>query len=140
MSSTEERLIEGKLTGIIIKLFFRVYDRLGFGFLEAVYREALAFEFTREGIAFVREAPVEVWYCGTKLGYYRADFLVEGRVIVELKARRMLIPSDRDQLANYLSASTVEVGLLLHFGPRARFERFVHTNARKPSLHQPNRP
>lgn len=134
MTTRPKPLLEGALTGTIIRLFFRVYDRLGYGFLESVYCEALAIEFEAEGIPFLREARVEAWYEGRRVGHFRVDFLMAKRVIVEAKARERLVQADRDQLLNYLSCSTLEVGMLLHFGPRARFERRVHSNSRKRHL------
>ena len=133
-SGDDDVLLEGELTGTIIRLFYRVYNRLGYGFLESVYCRALAIEFEAAGIRFVREAPIDVWYEGTRVGHYRADFLVEDRVIVEVKACEVLTQAHREQLLNCLSCSTLEVGLLLHFGPKARFKRLVHSNTRKSNL------
>ena len=133
-SASEETLLEGHLTGIIIRAFFRVYDRLGYGFLEQVYCRALAIELRKEGVDVVLEAPIDVWYDGECVGKYRTDLLVESRVVVEVKASEFLTQPNRKQSLNCLRASTCEVGLLLHFGPKARFERRVFTNAQKPNL------
>jgi GxxExxY protein len=132
-SSTEggSVLLEGALSGAIIRAFYRVYDNLGYGFLESVYCAALAQELTQDGIEFVREAAVDVFYKGTRAGHFRADFLVEGRVIVEAKASELLTEAHRKQLLNWLAASDIDVGLLLHFGPKARFARVVHTTKRR---------
>jgi GxxExxY protein len=111
--------------------FYRVYNRLGFGFLESVYKNALAVELTRAGVPFEREAPIDIWYDGSKIGHFKADFLVDGRVILEVKASQLLTETDRAQLLNYLRGSQVEVGLLLHFGPKPRVERMLATNDRK---------
>jgi GxxExxY protein len=134
---SEESLLEAHITGPVIRVFFRAYDRLGFGFLESVYANALAFELEEAGIAFEREVAVDVWYNGRRIGHYRADFLIEGRVIVELKASEQLTDANRKQVLNLLRCSRLEVGLLLHFGPRARFERIVYTNGRKSNLPAP---
>jgi GxxExxY protein len=131
-------LLEGRTTGTLIRLFYRTYDRLGFGFLESVYANALALEFTAAGLAFAREAVVDVWYRETCCGRFRADFLVDSRVVVELKASRMLTDPDRAQLINYLRCSRLEVELLLHFGPKASFERMIYTNDRKGDLPRSN--
>jgi GxxExxY protein len=128
------RLLEEETTDIILRLFFRVYDRLGYGFLESVYCAALALEFEKEGISFVREGALDVWYEGRMVGHFRADFVVRGRVVVEVKATKLLHDVDQSQLLNCLRASNLEVGLLLHFGPRAAFKRLIHTNDRKPNL------
>jgi GxxExxY protein len=123
----------------VIRLFYRVYDRLGFGFLESVYANALALEFVAAGLVFEREAPVEAWYRENCVGRFRPDFLIDSRVVVELKASQVLTDPDRAQLLNYLRCSRREVGLLLHFGPKASFQRMIYTNDRKQDLPQPNR-
>jgi len=127
-------LKHGRITEIIIRCFYRVYDRMGWGFNESVYWEALAIELSAAGLSFIREAPVEAWYEGRPVKKFRCDFFVEGKVIVEVKATEFLTQKDRSQLMNYLACSYIEVGLLLHFGPRARFERTVHSNPRKSNL------
>ena len=125
MAST---LLEGDLTGRIIKCFYRVYDTLGFGFLESVYLKAMLLELAAEGLIATPEAAIDVWYGDQRIGHFRVDILVEGRVIVEIKASELLPVDAQKQLLNYLRASTVEVGLLLHFGPKAKFQRLIHSN------------
>src|SRR5215813_8354936 len=128
MNQTTE-LLEKAVTDKILRVFYRVYDYLGFGFLEAVYCNALAIEFAAEGIEFIREPRIDVYYKDNKvIGQYKADFLVEGRVVVEVKSTEILSLANKRQLLNCLSASDPEVGLLLHFGPKPYFDRFVHTN------------
>lgn len=124
-------LLEGDLTGRIIKCFYRVYDTLGFGFLESVYRQALLMELAAEGLIATAEAAIDVWYRARRIGHFRADILVEGRIIVEIKASELLPIDARKQLLNYLRGSSVEVGLLLHFGPKAKFQRLIHSNENK---------
>jgi len=125
-------LLEKDLTEKILRVFFRVYDYLGYGFLESVYCNALAIEFAAEGIEFIREPRINVYYKGNHIiGRYKSDFLVEGRVVVEVKSSEILSYAHRRQLLNCLAASDPEVGLLLHFGPKANFERFVHTHKRR---------
>ena len=121
----------GDLSQLIIGCFYRVYDRLGFGFLEVVYRNALAKEFKKAGIAFEREVSIDVWYDGDQIGHFRADFLIEGRIILEVKASQSLSDADRKQLLNYLRGSQVEVGMLLHFGPKPVHQRMVYSNSNK---------
>ena len=130
----DEKLLHGRITAEVIRLFFRVYDRLGFGFLESVYANALAHELRLAGIQFEREVPVDIWYDGVCAGQFRADFLVEGRVVLELKATLTLSEADRRQRLNYLRCSEIEVGMLLHFGQRASFQRMLYTNNRKKDL------
>jgi GxxExxY protein len=118
-------LVEERLTGKIIECFYRVYGRLRHGHLEAVYRNALAVELRAEEIDVLVETPVEVLYKGVAVGFYRLDLLVERRVAVEVKSTEILAPTAKRQLVNYLCASTLDVGLLLHFGPKAKFHRVV---------------
>ena len=122
-------LIEGDITGAIIRAFYRVYNRLGFGFLESVYCEAFAIELESQGLSFEREAKIDVFYDGQRIGHFKADFLVEQRVVVEVKSTEHLAYASERQLLNALRASTKEVGLLLHFGPKPVFKRAVHSSA-----------
>ena len=122
---------ERDTTRAIIGVFFRVYNELGFGFLESVYRRALAHELRKLGLGIDVEASIDVWYDGIQVGHFRADLLVERRVIVETKASAALVDADRKQLLNYLRASDLEVGLLLHFGPKAAVKRLIFPNTRK---------
>jgi GxxExxY protein len=118
-------LIEAQLTGKIIQCFFIVYNTLGCGFLESVYRKALAVELARQGLHVRQEMPIEVLYEGTPVGNFRLDLLVNDNVAVELKATELLAPVAKRQLINYLRASRLDVGLLLHFGAEAKFHRVV---------------
>src|SRR6476661_9918055 len=102
-------LAERELTGTVIECFYRVYDALGYGFLETVYRNALALELRRHGLLAPVEAPVGVMYKGCVVGSYRLDLLVESRVAVEVKATEVLAPTAKRQLLNYLRATTLDV-------------------------------
>lgn len=123
-----ETLFEEALTRRIIGAFYDVYNALGYGFLESVYANALAVEVASRGLHVVREASAEVCYKGEVVGVFRADLLVESRVVVELKASPKLHPADPMQLLNYLRSTDLEVGLLLHFGPEPTIRRFVASN------------
>jgi GxxExxY protein len=123
-----ETLFEEAITRRIIGAFYDVYNGLGYGFLESVYANALALEIVGRGLHVVREASAEVRYKGEVVGMFRADLLVESRVVVELKSSRKLDPAHGAQLLNYLRATDLEVGLLLHFGLRASFQRFIASN------------
>ena len=95
----------------------QVYNKLGIGFLEAVYQEALALEFTKRGIPFEREKELKIYYDGQELKTtYRADFVCYGDIIVELKAVSELDDSHRSQVYNYLKATGFKLGLLYNFG------------------------
>lgn len=111
-----------------------VYNNLGYGFLEKVYRNAMVIELRRMGLNVVSEAPITVYYEGEVVGEYFADLLVDDAVIVELKAVERLSPEHEAQLLNYLKATPYEVGLLLNFGPQAEVKRKAFDNARKGSL------
>jgi GxxExxY protein len=120
-----ERLIEGVLTGKIIECFFAVYNDLEFGMLESSYRNALAVELAHHGLRTRKEVPIDVFYRGVEVGHFRLDLLVEDKVAVEVKSTELLSPTASRQLLNYLRVSRLDVGLLLHFGPKARFQRLV---------------
>ena len=95
----------------------QVYNTLRPGFLEAVYQEALAVEFTKRGIPFEREKELKIYYDGKELQTtYRADFVCYGDIIVELKAVANLDDSHRSQVYNYLKATGYKLGLLFNFG------------------------
>ena len=120
-------LFEGELSHRVIGTFYDVYHALGFGFLESVYRKSLAIELTRRGFHVAAEVPAEVRYGGQLVGTFRADLLIESRVVLELKASQKLTQADEMQVLNYLRATDLELGILLHFGPKPAFRRFVST-------------
>ena len=119
------------ITGKIIKVFYKVYNGLGYGFLERVYENALMAEFDELGLKYVNQHPVVVIYNGKVVGNYVADFFVEGRVVVEIKAIREIGAAEKNQLLNYLTCSDKEVGLLLNFGLKPEFCRKIHSNCFK---------
>ena len=118
-------LFERELTHRVIGTFYDVYNALGYGFLESVYRSAFAIELTRRGIHVAVEVPVDVVYEGEVVGIFRADLLVESRVVLELKACQKLTAADEMEVLNYLRATDLELGLLFHFGPKPAFRRFI---------------
>jgi len=120
-----------ELTEKIIKIFYRVYNKLGYGFLEKVYENAMAIEFRKEAIPIVPQSAINVLYEGEVVGQYFADILVDNKVIVEIKAVRNLVLEHDAQLLNYLKATNIEVGLLLNFGPKPEIRRKVFDNSRK---------
>ena len=113
------------LTDAIICCFYTVYNTLGYGFLEKVYENALLMELEKRGLRAQRQHPITVFYNGKVVGEYFADILVEGKVIVEIKATTNIIPEHEAQLLNYLKATGIEVGLLLNFGPTPQVRRRV---------------
>jgi len=118
-------LLEKELTGIIIGAFYETYNVLDFGFLESVYKSALACELRDRGLHVRREVPVLVYYKRNRVGWHKVDLLVEERVVVELKATTLLGPTDRRQLVNYLRGTRLDVGLLLHYGPEPEVHRLI---------------
>lgn len=121
-------LLHADLTSSIISAFYAVYSELGFGFLEQAYAKALEVELRLRGHNAAREYGARVWYKGHDLGTYRLDLVVDEAVVVEVKSARALHETAERQLTNYLKASNLEVGLLLHFGPRPSFRRVIFTN------------
>jgi len=122
---------QNELTDRIIKIFYKVYNKLGYGFLEKVYVNAMMIEFRRAGIKATAQSPIRVLYEKEIVGEYFADILVDEKVIVEIKASRSLTQDNEAQLLNYLKATDVEVGLLLNFGPKAELKRKLFDNFRK---------
>ena len=120
------QLHSGELTQKIIGAFYEVYNTLGYGFLEAPYANALDLELRLRGMQVDREVPTDIHYKGHVVGRYRYDMLVNHEVIVEVKAQRALSVADEKQLLNYLKATEIKVGLLMNFGPEAKFVRKVH--------------
>lgn len=120
-----------ELTDKIIKIFYKVYGSLSYGFLEKVYENAMMIEFKREGIPSVPQSPVRVFYDGQVVGEYYADILVDNKVIVEIKAAKSLVEEHEAQLLYYLKATDIEVGLLLNFGPKPEIRRKAFDNSRK---------
>ena len=120
-----------ELTDKVINVFYKVYNTLGYGFLEKVYEKAMIIEFERMGLNYINQAPVKVYYEGSVVGDYVADFIIENKVIVELKATRQLTKTDENQLLNYLTATGLEVGLLLNYGEKPEIKRKVFDNELK---------
>ena len=120
-----------ELTEKIIRIFYRVYNTLGYGFLEKIYENAMMIEFRRGGIPVVAQSSIKVLYKNELVGEYYADILVDNKVIIEIKATRTLALEHEAQLLNYLKATNIEVGLLLNFGPKPQIKRKVFDNHRK---------
>lgn len=121
-------LIQGPITRSVIGAFYEVYNTLGFGSLEHLYVMALERELLGRGHRVAREVSVHVGYKGHVLGVQRIDMIVDERVVVETKSTPELHAGAKRQVLNYLRATKLEVGLLLHFGLEPRFYRLVFTN------------
>lgn len=123
-----------ELTNKIIKAFYKVYNTLGYGFLEKVYERAMMVELKAMGLKAENQQRVLVYSYGQIVGDYNSDLTVENLVICELKAGECLCEENEAQLLNYLKATTVEVGLLLGFCKKPEVRRKIFDNDKKPML------
>jgi len=126
-------LLHWDCTGRIIGAFYYVYNELGPGLVERAYCRALHAELDQRGCDAIPERALEIRYGTEKRIRFRADFVVDGRVVVEIKARSCLPQGHWAQLINYLRVSQLQVGLLLNFGPRPEFKRIVLSKGYKRS-------
>ena len=120
-----------ELTRDVIAGFYRTYDALGYGFLESVYRRALAVELRHAGLGVQREVPFELSHLGDCIGRYRADLIVEQTLIVEVKTGPLLDPEAIPQLLNYLNVTWLLLGLVLFFGPKPKVKRVIRDTRRE---------
>lgn len=115
-----------ELTGKIISCAFEVQNNLGCGFLEKVYQRALVYELQTKGLKVEIEKPIKIVYKGQNIGTYIADFIIEDKVILEIKTVEFLTKVHTAQALNYLKASGYEVGLILNFArPKLEYKRVV---------------
>jgi GxxExxY protein len=119
------------LTEQIIGIFYDVYNELGFGFLETVYRRSLHLALCAKGLKVEAEVAVPVFFRGVNVGDFRADLVVNNCVLLELKTAETIIVAHESQLLNYLRATALEIGLILNFGPKAQIRRLLFDNDRK---------
>ena len=124
-------MLHEDLTEKVIGAFYTAYNKLGYGFLEKVYENALCIECKNAGLKVEKQKKINVYYDGEEIGEYFADLLVGDLVIVELKAAKTLIDEHEAQLLNYLKATDKEVGLLLNFGKKPEFKRKIFHNRLK---------
>lgn len=119
-----------ELTDIIIGVFYDVYNELGFGFLESVYRKAMQFALEDKGLSVQSEAAIAVFFRGRNVGDFRADLVVNGCILLELKTADRIIPAHEAQAMNYLRGSSLELALVLNFGPKPAMRRLILETAR----------
>lgn len=120
------------ITEKIIGCAMKVHSTLGNGFQEVIYQRALAIEFRKKNINFQREFEMDIYYDEEAIGKRRVDFLVEDKIMVEIKALSGLDNSQPAQTINYLEAYNVEIGLLLNFGAKSlQFRRFINSKYNK---------
>jgi len=124
-------MLRKELTDKIIHAFYKVYNTLGYGFLEKVYENAMMIELEKAGLTAVQQKNITVRYETHEIGYYYADILVENLVILELKAAPAMREEDEAQLINHLRATSIEVGLLFNFGKKPSFKRKIFENRLK---------
>jgi GxxExxY protein len=118
-------LLEAERVHSLVGGFFAVYTYFGYGLKERVYAGALEYELRDRGHSVSRELVVNVRYKGRHVARQRLDLVVDHRIVVDTKATERLSPADRMQVISYLRATAFEVGVLRHFGPAPRFERFI---------------
>ena len=125
-------LKHSEITEKVLHAFFKeVYPKLGYGFLEKAYENALVIVLRRMGLQVRQQARILFYFDGQVVGEYYADLLVEEKVIVELKVAQAISAEHEAQLLNYLRATPFEVGLILNFGPKPTFVRKAFDNSRK---------
>lgn len=127
-------LIHAETSEAVIKAFDDVYNTLGYGFLEKVYENSLRIALQKRGLDVRQQCPITVRYEGDVVGEYFADLLVDGRIVVEIKAAETICQEHEHQLINYLEAISYQVGLLLNLGPQPEFRRRVLTTKANFSL------
>ena len=120
-----EEFLHKDITAKIIQAFYKVYNTLGYGFLEKVYENAIRIEIGKSGLHVEQQKNIKVYYDSEQVGDYYADLLVENLVIVELKAAETICDEHETQLLNYLKATDIEVGLLINFGKKAEIKRKI---------------
>ena len=132
--NTDKAAFEGKhreVTDSTLKAHYDVYNELGSGFLESVYHGALLAALSRAGVRVAREVSLPIYFQGHLIAAFRADLIVEGKVLVELKAVQVLDRTHLKRILKYLKATLFEVALLLDFGSEPEFKRLVMENEDK---------
>jgi GxxExxY protein len=122
-----DNIIHRELSYKVVGMAMRVHRKLGYGFLEKVYENSLMVLLRREAIAARQQFPVRVYFEGEDVGFYRADIVVDGKIVIEVKAAEGLIDAHRVQTLNYLRATDLRLGILLNFGKeKLQYQRLVH--------------
>jgi GxxExxY protein len=116
-----------ELSAEIIKCFYKVYNKLGYGFLEKVYENSLKIELEKSGLGVEKQKSIKVYYDNQLVGEYFADLVIENKIVLELKAAASLCEEHEIQLLNYLKATEFEIGLLLNFGKEPEIRRKILT-------------
>ena len=124
-------LLYKDLTDKILKAFYEVYNQLQYGFREKIYQKSLVYELRRSGMEVEEEKRIPVYYKAMLMGEYRADMIIENKIILELKAQNTIKDAHEAQLLHYLRAIPIEVGFVLNFGIKPEFTRKIFANHRK---------
>ncbi len=124
-------LLHKDTTDKILKGFYNVYNKMGYGFSEKVYENSLLIEFRKLGLHCEKQKQISVYYEAEKVGDYYADIIVAESIILELKAASCIVTEFETQLFNYLRATDIELGYVLNFGEKPQFRRILFTNDRK---------
>lgn len=119
-----------ELTDTIIAAFYEVYNELGFGFAESVYRNSMRIALEEKGLVVQSEAAIAVFFRGRNVGDFRADLVVNRCILLELKTAERIVAGHEAQAMNYLRGSSLEVALILNFGPRPGQRRLILETAR----------
>ena len=120
-----------ELTDLIIAVFYEVYNELGFGFLESVYRKSLCLALLQKGVSVEQEVLVTVFFRGQNVGDFRADLVVDRTILLELKTAEQIVAAHESQVLHYLRSTALELGLILNFGPKPQVRRLLLDNSRK---------
>jgi GxxExxY protein len=131
MEGKMEDYLFKELTSDVIQAFYKVYNTIGYGFLEKVYENALRIELMNSGFLVEKQKAINFYYESKLVGEYFADLIVDGKVIIELKTSDSLIEEHECQLINYLKATDIEVGLLLNLGKKPLIRRKIFMNKNK---------
>ena len=107
-----------ELTEKVINIFYKVYNKLGYGFLEKVYKDAMMIEFKKEGIPSISQSGIRVFYKGEIIDEHYADILVDNKLILRIKAVKDIVEDNEVQMLNCLKATNIEAGLLINFGDK----------------------
>jgi GxxExxY protein len=124
-------ILHKELSDSILKVFYEVYNELGYGFLEKVYQNAMYLELKSQGFKVEVQKQIKVHYKGQLVGDFFADLCIDDLIILELKACDGLVKAHYVQTLNYLKATNIEIGLLLNFGEKPEIKRLIFTNNRK---------
>jgi len=136
MITDKTKILHANITEKIIEAFYKVYNTLGYGFLEKVYENAMRIELKQMGLKVDAQKNIRVHYRGYEVGDYFADLIVNDLIILELKAAEAVCEEHEAQLINYLKATDIEVGLLLNFGKKPEFKRkiFMYSNKKSAEI------